>query len=290
MQNPFFESQAVEQARVLASKDPVISTDGRFVAYSGQNEAYGWDVYVYDRQSGQTELISKALEGVSDGVNWWPAISGDGRWVALWSWAGNLVADDLEVCRQGERNNYSCGDVFIYDRETGQMDRIPVGMGYGIGMGEETLSLSENGSRVRYLCKVYDRQMDQFLCEDCCNAKLSGNGLFSIFRKGVEFFVKDLSTGAVTMVSVTSDGVPSNGEWVGFSDPEYALWHEAMFEPGCDISNDGQWAVFASPASNLDLDDTYVCSDWPFVSHNCYDVFIHNLVTGITEWISKPYK
>jgi hypothetical protein len=269
--------------RVLqAGNAPAISADGRYLVYS-----FDTNIYLNDLQVSREELITKGLNGqISDGMSGWPDISGDGRWVAFWSWAGNLINGDIEICREGEQTNYSCGDVFIYDNASGKIDRIPVGIGYGLGMGELTLSLSENGDRVAFECQVLDRRLNKAICKDCCGAKLSANGQYAIFRRGADFFVRNLSTDSITQVSVTSDGAPANGEYVY---PRLSLEGED-FEPGFDISLDGHWAVFASTASNLIANDSNNCGDAFFTSHNCYNIFIHDLQTGITEWISKPGK
>ena len=79
------------------SSDPAISDDGRFVAFVSQSTnlvagVSGQQVYLRDRQTGQTTLISKSSSGVTSngGVNSSPAISSDGRYIAFVSVATNL--------------------------------------------------------------------------------------------------------------------------------------------------------------------------------------------------------
>lgn len=80
------------------SSDPAISADGRFVAYVSQSTnlvtgVSGQQVYLRDRQTGQTTLVSKNSSGATSdgGVNSSPAMSGDGRYIAFVSNGTNLV-------------------------------------------------------------------------------------------------------------------------------------------------------------------------------------------------------
>ncbi|MEK7237318.1 MAG: putative Ig domain-containing protein [Nitrospirota bacterium] len=80
------------------SSDPVISADGRFVAYVSQSTnlvtgVSGQQVYLRDRQTGQTTLVSKSSSGVTSngGVNSSTAISSDGRYIVFVSNGTNVV-------------------------------------------------------------------------------------------------------------------------------------------------------------------------------------------------------
>jgi Tol biopolymer transport system component len=111
----------------LASGDPAMSADGRFVAFESRasnlvagdtNGAY--DVFVRDTVAGTTSRVSvdstgaQANDGsVSD------AISADGRYVTFTSVATNLVAG-------GDTND--SGDVFVRDTLLGTTARVSVDM------------------------------------------------------------------------------------------------------------------------------------------------------------------
>src|SRR3989338_11158597 len=79
----------------------VISDDGRFVAFEGLFNADDLvmddtnehsDIFVRDRQSGNTTRVSVASGGTEgDGGSFQPSISADGRFVAFTSSASNLV-------------------------------------------------------------------------------------------------------------------------------------------------------------------------------------------------------
>jgi Tol biopolymer transport system component len=84
------------------SSDPVISADGRFVAFysfasdlvpGDTNNAA--DVFVRDRQTGKTRRVSVSSGGAQgNALSFGPAISSDGRFVAFESYASNLVPND----------------------------------------------------------------------------------------------------------------------------------------------------------------------------------------------------
>jgi hypothetical protein len=105
------------QAGNANSENPAISADGRFVAFSSDadnlvtsdsNEIR--DVFVHDRQTGQTELVSLSSTGQSGNAGSYnPSINNNsGRWVTFVSQATNLVA--------GDTNTFA--DVFLHDRVT----------------------------------------------------------------------------------------------------------------------------------------------------------------------------
>ncbi|MEW5852343.1 MAG: hypothetical protein AB2A00_26365 [Myxococcota bacterium] len=111
----------------LASPDgdsdhPVISADGRYVAFSSAatnlvpsdiNGAV--DVFLHDRVLGTTSRVSAGEGGVeANGSSNQPAISADGRYVAFSSAATNLVPDD----------DNGVADIFIKDWHTGAVQRV----------------------------------------------------------------------------------------------------------------------------------------------------------------------
>ncbi len=81
------------------AQGPVISADGRFVAFHSEasnlvpGDSNGTrDIFVRDRQSGVTELVSVGASGTpGNGESDRPSISADGRFVAFTSRASNLV-------------------------------------------------------------------------------------------------------------------------------------------------------------------------------------------------------
>ena len=96
------------------SPSPSISSDGRYVAFDSHaynlvdGDSNGFrDVFVHDRQTGQTTRVSVSSAGVQgNNRSIHPSISSDGRYVAFYSAARNLV--------DGDNNGFR--DVFVHDR------------------------------------------------------------------------------------------------------------------------------------------------------------------------------
>jgi Tol biopolymer transport system component len=103
---------------------PAISSDGRYVAFTSYasnlvvgDMNFAFDVFVHDRLSGMTELVSVDSSGVQgNGESAYASISADGRYVALTSHATNLVVGDTN-------DSY---DVFVHDRQTHETERVSV--------------------------------------------------------------------------------------------------------------------------------------------------------------------
>lgn len=88
-----------------ASHTPSISADGRYVAFESQatnlvseNTNGRNNIFVHDRQTGETNLVSVGLAGMPDqGGSYTPAISADGRYVAFASEAIHLLGG-ISMC------------------------------------------------------------------------------------------------------------------------------------------------------------------------------------------------
>jgi hypothetical protein len=104
-------SLAADGTQGNASSDyTALSADGRYVAFfsnasnlvPGDTNGYG-DIVVYDRQTDTIERVSVAADGTqgnrNSGVNNFPDISADGRYVTFYSDATNLVPGDTNGAR-----------------------------------------------------------------------------------------------------------------------------------------------------------------------------------------------
>jgi Tol biopolymer transport system component len=108
------------------SEAPSISADGRFVAFSSQADNLvpqgttfqgSWGVFVHDRSTGETSIVSVDSAGVQgNGQSDMPSISADGRFVMFSSTATNLVPGDTN----------GASDIFVHDRLTGATSRVSV--------------------------------------------------------------------------------------------------------------------------------------------------------------------
>lgn len=255
-----------------ASYEPVLSADGRYVAFESsasnlvagdRNEA--GDIFVYDRQTETTTRVSVDQQGGdSDGWSGSPAISADGRFVAFWSLATDLVPED--------RNGKS--DIFVYDRQTRDTSRVSVNRQGEDPDGESMLpAMSGDGRYVAFQSWasnlvtgdgngfpdifVYDREDgtttrvsvdrqggDPNLGSD--TPALSADGRYVVFdssasnlvegdgNETIDIFVHDRQTGTTSRVSVNLKGGDTNG---------------ASYDP--TLSADGRYVAFGSWASNL---------------------------------------
>ncbi len=101
-----------------------VSSDGRFVTfYSGATNLVAgdtngaWDIFVRDRLLGTTERVSVATGGAQANEHSEdPSISADGRFVAFWSNATNLIAGDTN----------GASDIFVRDRQQATTERASV--------------------------------------------------------------------------------------------------------------------------------------------------------------------
>lgn len=206
------------------SYDPSISSDGRYVAfYSDATDLIAGDtngasdVFVYDRETGEIEMVSvnnSCEQGI--GYSYYPSISSDGRYVAFFSEATNLVSDDTNVRK----------DVFVYDRDTGEIERISVDNGGVQGNDNSDYpSISSDGRYVAF--------------------RSSATNLVTGDTNGVsDVFVYDRDTDTIERVNVDSSGGEGNA---------------TSYYPS--ISSDGRYVAFRSNATNLVPDDTNADAD-----------------------------
>jgi len=216
-----------------------ISADGRFVAFfshasnlvPGDTNGQA-DSFVHDRQTGETTRVSVASDGTQgNSYSYSPSISADGRFVAFYSHASNLVTGDTNGLQ----------DVFAHDRQTGQTTRVSVASnGEQANAHSYSPSLSADGRFVAFYS--------------------GGNNLVPGDTNGtVDIFVHDRQTGETTRVSVATNGAQGNS---GSNDPS--------------ISGHGRFVAFNSYASNLVQGDT----------NGQADSFVHDRQTGETTRVS----
>jgi Tol biopolymer transport system component len=137
---------------------PALSARGERVAFVsmapslGSGDGYQPNVYVHDRSSGDTVLVSKGVSGgPADSSSFSPAISADGRYVAFDSAAGNLVSGD----------GNGTEDVFIHDTLSGATDLVSTDGGW---FGEQALypGISADGSNVAFAVAPLDLSTTQY--------------------------------------------------------------------------------------------------------------------------------
>ncbi|MBK7645081.1 MAG: PD40 domain-containing protein [Planctomycetes bacterium] len=280
------------------SQAPVISDDGRFVAFNSNasNLVAGdtngnWDIFVRDRLLGTTERISVSTAGLQgDGDSFNPCISADGNRVLFFSSATTLVPGDTNGAQ----------DVFLHDRSTGTTERVSVSSTGAEGDAESYESaLTANG---RYA--VFTSSASNFIP--------------GVVPAAAQIYLRDLVHGTTVLVSATPAGLPgstpsrmatvsANGKlvafWCGSTDilpglpPNTTCICTRDMTQGTSInaslttmgtspsggaswpsiSDDGRFVVFGSGSSDIVPGDT----------NNLEDVFIRDLrATGFTSLCS----
>jgi Tol biopolymer transport system component len=238
---------------------PTISADGRYVAFQsdsddldgGQANSHD-DVFVHDRQTGETRLVSADAAGhPGNHASWAASLSANGRYVAFASNASNLVGGDTQTCEDEYYGTISCPDIFVRDLQTGQTSRVSLS------------STGEQGNAESY------------------EPEISADGRYVVFQSAasnlvpgdtngaVDVFVRDRQTGETTRISLSSAGAQGNGD---SEDPV--------------ISADGRYVAFGSYARNLVSGDTQTCQDASNSEYNCPDIFVHDRQTGRTTRVS----
>ncbi len=214
-----------------------VSGNGQFVAFrvstppvTSPVQATGSiQVYRLNRGTGALVQVADVDWEVGSPGHAALAISNNGRYVAF-------ITDDSLAA--GDTDGYD--DVYRYDAQTGNTALVSVDLGVNGSQGE-TIRLAMDGSGNRI---AFDSNEADLVAGDT-------NGFADVF-------VRDLSAGTTTRVSVRSNGAQANGA-------SFLL----------DASDDGMHALFWSTATNLDSS----VADTNGVS----DVFRHSLGTGNTR-------
>jgi Tol biopolymer transport system component len=204
---------------------PAVSADGDTVAFataatnlgSGvQDDPAFDDVYVRKLDTGTTELVSAAPDGVTggNGTSDPPAISPDGSRVAFASLARNLGAPANGVLRR----------VYLRDLATGTTSLVSV-RGDGSDDANNGAALqpvfSPDGTRVAFATTAFDL------------GPVDNNGVF-----GVDYYIRDLVAGTTSLVTLNSAGT------------EAAPGAGIVLEPTV-WSPDGSKIAFVSKAGDL---------------------------------------
>ncbi len=255
------------------SRFPSISADARYVAFESTSSTFSLvdlnaqrDIYLHDRETGATTLISRGMSGnAGNGSSGFPSISNDGRWIAFVSDSDDLVPGDSN----GEQ------DVFLYDGLFETIRRVSVNESGGESSGGTVgqPAMSADGQTIAFASRasdivagdsetfvdiyVYDRctgsvelasrtSAGGFSNGDSFSPSISADGQRIVYSSlasdlvesdanGFEdIFLYDRSTGDTSLVSVSTAGEQGGGD---------------SFSPSIDAR--GRRVIFASTASNL---------------------------------------
>jgi Tol biopolymer transport system component len=181
--------------------------------------AIGSSLCFPDLAATQPVLASPTIDGAPpDGSSQYPAVSADGRYVAFYSAASNLVPNDT--------NGKS--DVFVRDLQAGTTTRISVtsagGQATGDSYGSGPVAISGNGRFVAFESRAALVPGTPLTCDSIICGQI---------------YVHDLQTHTTTLASVSNAGITADG---------------MSAEP--QLSADGRYVLFSSDAGNLVPHDT----------------------------------
>jgi hypothetical protein len=259
---------------------PVISADGRYVAYTSYatnlvhhfvdgngsgvpgSEVYsGVDVFLFDRLTGTNTLISHRFDDPLAGgnqtsgkfqgyIDYFLTISGDGRYVGYFSLATDLVAGFVDNDGTTPSNNAG-SDVFVFDRTTGVNSLVSHAAGSLVASGNDSSyapSISADGRYIAF-----------WSYSSTLVAGMSGG-----YSRNV--FVLDQQTGLIALASHTAGSTTIGGN----------NWSTTPA-----ISKDGHFVVYQSGATDLVSGGTDV--------NGQYDVFLYDVQAQTNTLISHAY-
>jgi len=277
---------------------PAISADGRYVAFTSyasnlvEGDTNGtYEVFVRDRAAGVTSRVSVATDGAqADGLSVISGMSADGRYVAFFSEAINLVAGDTN----------GKVDTFVRDRVAGSTTRVSVSSGGAQASGLAYMAaISATGRYVAFISNASNLvtgdtngKWDVFLRDlvagtttrvslstggaqannsSIGSIAISPDGRYVVFESAAsnlvagdsnrmsDAFLRDRVTGSTTRVSLSTAGAQPNS-----------------YSQSPTISADGRYVAFSSYGSNLVAGDT----------NRTADVFVRDRFTGVTTRVN----
>ena len=211
------------------SFEPSISGMGGQVAYSSNasnllddgTEVSGVNVYLWEKSSKKTTLLSKdpkTGKGVGGSK---PSIDMNGYRVAFWSWAWTLVPND----------NNNIWDIFLYERNSGL-----------IGQPLKRITMAYDGGERNQGEESSSRVVTPYISGDgkfISYATTASNVVPDDNNKMQDAFVYSIESNTTTRVSVNSNGEEGNG-----SSP-------AGQGERIELSYNGSTAAFTTTSSNF---------------------------------------
>ena len=270
-------SATANGAAIGTASAPVMSVDGRFIAFStstslSPNDVTGFlDIYVYDVQQKTNRLISVKPNNSSDSydcIN--PIFSPDGNWVAFQSKSPNLINPSLSSV-----SSYQIYARNLISNKTYFISFIPTNIAPTLTAlpGDNTNAVFSGDSRYlafRSFTNIYGNPVclhdfvtgtNQLVCSNASFPSLNRDGSKIAWAStNGQVYVTTRSTLQSNLVSVATDRS-------SFGNGTSSI---PLFSP------DGRVIVFSSKASNLAANDTNLLTD----------IFVRDLVLSNTMVIS----
>jgi WD40-like Beta Propeller Repeat len=216
--------------------------DGRYVVFVSSSAGFaGWPVkhrqiFLRDRNTGTTKLISAALDGEEgNGDSFAPAIAANGTAVAFESYSSNLVTNDKNGVR----------DIFVWVAATNKIETVSIGEG-GKEANAESYEPSISG----------DGKMLAFT-STASNISLTAKGI-----SNNNVFLRDLQKGSTVMISVdplTRKGGGGSKPSISYDGSRIAFYSHTSTLVSND--NNGIWDIFLWDKNNLQLKRVSLTAD-----------------------------
>lgn len=196
----------------------------------------GRQVLLWTRTSATTgtiTLVSHSLAGLSfsgNGTSEGPAISADGRWIAFYSQASDLVTGDVN----------GKADAFVYDTSTGVISLVSLANGSSTIQGTLDSYLRDPKTSPDISVTRSDASGGPLVAFQSYASNLVPND----FNNARDVFVRDVVAATTTLVSVSTTGFSGNAN-----------------SSGPDINQTGLFVAFLSDASDLITGDTNAWTD-----------------------------
>ena len=284
-----------------------VSDEGRYVTFTTPQAGLvpgdtngTYDVFLRDRQAATTERINDGLGGTEANDESVPTdMTPDGRYIAFYSSATNLVPDDTNG------PDYTGRDAFVYDQVDDSIERVSISddeqEAVGVGGDNQSTgpSISDDGRFV-----AFSSTTTNLVAGDTNNATdvfVRDTVAQTTERVSIDSSGGQIDTGHADSAKISADGryvlfstpandvVPgdTNGAWDLFlhdrqtGDTERINVDSAEAESqdeagGGSITADGRYVAFSSSASDLVAGDT----------NGTYDVFIRDRQLGTTERVN----
>jgi hypothetical protein len=238
------------------SYNPIVSSDGRFVAFASTannlavgagNQTYighvpgAMNVFLRDRQLGVTTLVSINAAGTGGGNDdsFPSALSDDGRYVCFESAASDLVPGDTNGVK----------DIFVRDLTAGMTTLVSASANGGCANGESReAAMTPDGRYVAFVSAA-----SNLVAND-------SNGIADIF-------VRDLQAGVTTLASVGATPIGNLQVATPNTPGASSEWPS--------ISTDGRYVAFYSTALYLVPKLT-----------NTGEIFMRDMVSNVTVFVS----
>ena len=250
---------------------PSFSGDGRSIVFLSQarnlvtndDRAPFLDVFVRNRQTGLTQLVSVNRSGTGGGNAdaAFASVSADGQRIVFASGASNLAGNDTN----------KLSDIFLRDLAANTTTLVSVDVTGSIpGNGLSTApTISADGRWV-----AFESDANDLVTNDL-------NGFPTSLKLNRDVFVRDLWSNTTALVSVSADGLNSGVAWDWWGRVPAASDSPAM-------TPDGRFVAFRSGATNLIPGgiQVFIIGQGYVLSSTWSGIFVRDMQSGQTVWAS----